>query len=89
MKICVKCRQEKPDNAFEIIKHRHILKDGSDKVYLCGDTTCHKCRSKKRKSTIFKKQMDLQNRRADKINQIDVALSTEAGFDNLLKEFGL
>lgn len=84
-KKCVRCLKELPIDRFYPRKGRKLLKTGEFKVYAFRNAYCSKCTNKIRKARRLKQMREAH----EKINDIDRAMSTEEGFDNLLKEYGL
>ena len=83
-KECKTCGRVLPIDRFSMYNITKQLASG-EKTYTYQKISCRQC-STKRSSVSYHKRL---RRKHDERNRIDIAMSTEEGFDGLLKEFGL
>lgn len=84
-KKCTKCGRTLPLSRFPLCVKKHKLKNGDTRIYKRKDSWCKKCHNKQRKTANFLRD----DKRHDHQNDIDRAMSTNDGFNALLKEYGL
>jgi len=84
-KTCKKCRKTLPISSFYSRTVTYTRKDGSIYVWHGHSHICKTCESIERKDYKYKKFRDKEER----IDRLDRAMSTDEGFDKLLKEYGL
>ena len=84
-KKCAKCGEVLPLSSFYTQTTKWKLKDGTEKSKQYYQSCCITCN--KRALTARKYRSILKKH--ERLNKIDIAISTDEGFDNLLKEHGL
>lgn len=84
-KTCSSCKKQLPISSFYDRKETRTLSSGQKKTTIRKQYCCKKCQTKRWNENNYKKE----DKRIDRLNDLDKAITSDDGFNKMLEEFGL